>query len=320
MGARSTALATLAAALLFAAPAAAQTPAAPYAPWDGSSPFNCMLQDAGTGPVEDVPDPAADPFCVEFDKNSQSLAPDFGIVDFLANEPGRVAAAVPKCFYFQSDHWTGSLVQGQDPELWHWDGQYFFDKATGSGGVNLQSFRVAGQPADPSAYGGQVPAAFAPYMDQGGGGAYVLNDIPADPTCAAKVDTEAERQQVYAGGKPPPTPPAAHRPDEPCAIRNRVAGSASADELIGSAGGDILVGLAGNDLLVGAEGADCLYGQSGADRLRGGPGPDRLKGGSGRDRINSRDGARDVVRCGRGRDRVRADRGDSVRGCELVKR
>ena len=42
-----------------------------------------------------------------------------------------MAAAVPKCFYFQTDHWTGSVVQGQPPELWHWDGSYFFDKAQG---------------------------------------------------------------------------------------------------------------------------------------------------------------------------------------------
>ena len=46
-----------------------------------------------------------------------------------------MAAAVPKCFYYQHDHWTGSVVQGQPPELWHWDGRYFFDKAKAVGGV-----------------------------------------------------------------------------------------------------------------------------------------------------------------------------------------
>jgi RTX calcium-binding nonapeptide repeat (4 copies) len=300
-----------------AAPAAAQAPA-PFAPWNGDSPFNCTLQDAGTGPVENVPDPAADPFCVEFDKNSQSLAPEFGILEFLLNEPGRVAAAAPKCFYYQSDHWTGSLVQGQQPELWHWDGQYFFDKATGSGGVNLQSFRVGGQPANPESFG-QVPAVFAPYVDQGGGGAYVLNDIPADPACAAKVDTPEERARVYAGGHPPPVPGPVFD-TAACAVQNRQVGSDSADELIGGGGGDVLEGLGGRDLLVGAEGDDCLHGQSGADRLRGGPGADQLNGGRGRDLIKARDGARDVIRCGGGRDRVLADAGDSLRGCERVKR
>jgi RTX calcium-binding nonapeptide repeat (4 copies) len=301
--------------LVAVAPAAsAQAPAVPFAAWDGSSPFKCQLQNAGTGPVESVPDPGADPFCVEFDKNSQSLAPNFGILDFLLNEPGRVAAAVPKCFYYQSDHWTGALVQGQPPELWHWDGQYFFDKATGSGGVNLQNFRVGGQPASLEAYG-QVPAAFAPYLDQGGGGAYVLNDIPVDPVCAARVDTEAEREQIYAT-PPPGVPGPDYDPSEPCSPHNRLVGYSTDDELIGTIGGDILLGLAGDDVLVGAEGADCLLGQGGADRLRGGPGRDRLKGGKGDDVLRARDGARDLVNCGKGDDRAKLDRFDRPRGCE----
>jgi hypothetical protein len=41
-----------------------------------------------------------------------------------------------------------------------------------------------------------------------GGGAYVVANIPADPTCAAKVDTPEERQLIYADGTPPPAPPA----------------------------------------------------------------------------------------------------------------
>jgi hypothetical protein len=191
-------------ALLSAAPALAGQPTGPYAPWDGSNPFNCAIQDVGTG--TDFPDPGADPFCVEFDKTQQNVT-DLGIVDFLTNEPARVAAALDKCFYFQSDHWTGSVVQGEDPELWHWDGQYFFDKAIGAGGVNIQNFRILGQPA--SFPPGTLPKQFQPYFDQGGGGAYVVGDIPADPACAAKVDTPEERAQIYSGGSPPPMPPAA---------------------------------------------------------------------------------------------------------------
>jgi hypothetical protein len=194
----------VAALLVCAAPAAADQPAGPVAPWDGSSPFNCTIQDVGTG--TDFPDPGADPFCVEFDKTQQNVT-DLGIVDFLTKEPARVAAAVNKCFYFQSDHWTGSIVQGESPELWHWDGQYFFDKAIGAGGVNIQNLRFLGQPA--SFPPGTIPEQFQPYFDQGGGGAYVVGDIPADPSCAAKVDTPEERAQIYAGGTPPdlaPTP------------------------------------------------------------------------------------------------------------------
>jgi hypothetical protein len=43
------------------------------------------IQNVGTG--VDYPDPGADPFCVEFDKTSQSVLPHGGLVDLLANEP-----------------------------------------------------------------------------------------------------------------------------------------------------------------------------------------------------------------------------------------
>jgi hypothetical protein len=195
----------IAAALLFAGSASAEQPAGPYAPWDGTNPFNCTIQDVGTG--VDFPDPAADPFCVEFDKTQQNVT-DLGIVDFLLNEPARTAAASPKCFYFQTDHWTGSVVQGEEPELWHWDGQYFFDKAIGAGGVNITNFRILGQPA--SFPPGTIPPQFEPYFDQDGGGAYVVTGIPADPSCAAKVDTPEERAQIYSGGTPPPSPASIH--------------------------------------------------------------------------------------------------------------
>jgi hypothetical protein len=130
MWSRATGIA-VAAALLFASTAAAQQPTGPFAPWDGRNPFNCTIQDVGTG--VDFPDPGADPFCVEFDKTQQNVT-DLGILDFLANEPIRVAAAVNKCFYFQTDHWTGSVVQGEEPELWHWDGQYFSTRRSARAG------------------------------------------------------------------------------------------------------------------------------------------------------------------------------------------
>ena len=164
-----------AALLISAGSASAATPVAPY---DGDNPFRCELQQLGTG--TDFPDPEADPFCVEYDKTSQNVT-DFGLVDFLTKEPARVAAAVPKCFYFQEDHWTGSIVQGSSPELWHWDGMYFFDKARGLGGVHVENLRVGGFPADPRLVPG-FPTEFLPYFGPGSGGAYLTQTVPLDPT------------------------------------------------------------------------------------------------------------------------------------------
>lgn len=169
------ALVTLVCTLVLASAAGA---ASPVVPWDGTNPFRCENQNVGTG--VDFPHPDADPFCVEFDKTQQNIT-DFGIVDFLAMEPARVAAAVPKCFYFQHDHWTGSIVQGQPPELWHWDGSYFFDKAQGIGGVYVSDLQSA---------------LFGPVT----GGVRLVSLGSVDPICAAKVDTPQERRRVYRRG------------------------------------------------------------------------------------------------------------------------
>ncbi len=62
--------------------------------WDGTNPFNCVLQYAGfdgTGP-----NPEADPYCIEFDKRRQNVD-QLGLVEFLAQEPARGSAASPKC-------------------------------------------------------------------------------------------------------------------------------------------------------------------------------------------------------------------------------
>ena len=181
----------LAAAVLAPAAGAAE----PIAPYDGSNPFRCKTQRVGTG--VDFRDPGADPFCVEFDKTEQNVT-DFGIVDFLLNEPARVAAATPKCFYHQTDHWTGSIQQGEQPELWHWDGRYFFDKARGTGGVRVDNFRIGGVPADPRVLPG-FPLQYSPYFGPGGGGVMVALG-QGEPTCAAKVDTPREQRQIYRYG------------------------------------------------------------------------------------------------------------------------
>ncbi len=175
-----------------AAPASAQSPPPVVGPYDGHVPFRCELQNVGTG--TDFPDPGADPFCVEFDKTNQNVT-DFGLVEFAAQEPARVAAAATKCFYFQRDHWTGSVVQGQAPELWHWDGDYFYDRARGVGGVSVRNLRLGGSPQDATPF---VPEAYRPYFDpDGGGGVEVLLETNPDPTCATKVDTPEERDLVY---------------------------------------------------------------------------------------------------------------------------
>jgi hypothetical protein len=151
--------------------------------WDGRNPFACTLQNVGTG--TDFPQPDADPFCVEFDKTHQNVSQG-GVVDFLSQEPARVAAASPKCFYFQRDHWRGSLVQDNAAtETYAWDGSYFFDKARGLGGAYVENFRLAGQSSDPTALPG-FPADYKPYFGNGRGGAQRTGSVQADPRCVGK--------------------------------------------------------------------------------------------------------------------------------------
>ena len=173
---------------LSATPAGAQQPTGG---WDGSNPFRCTLQNVGFGTA--FPQPGADPFCVEFDKRRQNVS-ELGVVEFLAQEPARVAAASPKCFYFQTDHWRGSVVQG-DPatETYGYDGSYFFDKARGAGGVAVKNFRVGGQQGDPTAIPG-FPAQYRPYFGKGKGGfQYAGGGIDVEPRCVEL----AKRKPVY---------------------------------------------------------------------------------------------------------------------------
>ena len=169
--------------------------AAVIAPYDGENPFRCKEQNAGLGVV--FPNPAADPFCVRYDKTQQNVT-DFGIVDFLLLEPARVLAATSKCFYHQSDHWTGWIIQNGQPELWNWDGSYFFDLARGIAGAHITDFRIGGQPADPTTLPG-FPAEYLPYFQPGGGGIYT-DTVASKPDCAARVDTPQEINAVYKPG------------------------------------------------------------------------------------------------------------------------
>lgn len=161
--------------------------------WDGKNPFDCTLQQLERGVA--FPQPDADPFCVEYEKRNQNVT-ELGVVQFLSLEPARVAAASPKCFYFQHDHWVGSVVQGNPAtQTYAWDGSYFFDKAKGTGGAYVENFSFNGQSGDPTLLPG-FPNEYKPYFGQGRGGVQRTGSVEADPRCAAK-----------AGEKPPYRPP-----------------------------------------------------------------------------------------------------------------
>jgi hypothetical protein len=176
---------------MVAAAAAPSAQAAELVGYDGSSPFNCELQQAGTG--TEIPDPDADPLCVEYDKTNQSVLPDLGIVDFLSGEPARFGYAADKCFYYQHDHWRGAIDQDDEQtETYNWDGGYFIDRARGVGGAAVANFTVANASGDPSAFP-WFPEAWEPYFGYGRGGAQVIDSVPVDPECAEK----AAQEDVY---------------------------------------------------------------------------------------------------------------------------
>ena len=167
---------------LVPASAHAQAPGESY---DGTIPFECVLQQAGT--EAEFPDPDADPFCVEYDKRHQNVT-QLGVVEFLSLEPARVAAATPKCFYYQRDHWVGSVVQEDGrTETYSWDGSYYFDKAKGAGGAYVENFTVNNQSGDPTALPG-FPEEWKPYFGYGRGGVHSTGIGDVDPSCVAKAE------------------------------------------------------------------------------------------------------------------------------------
>ena len=189
-----------------AAAALALIPASAYAqgpaePFDGSVPFECVLQQAGMG--AEFPDPDADPFCVEYDKRHQNVSQG-GVVQFLSLEPARVAAASPKCFYFQRDHWVGSVVQDDGrTETYSWDGSYYFDKAKGAGGAYVENFTFNNQSGDPTTMPG-FPEEWKPYFGYGRGGFHSPGTVDADPACVAKAEETSpyRREPEPEPGKP----------------------------------------------------------------------------------------------------------------------
>lgn len=197
-----------------AAPAGAE-PAGPFVP----PPFaaTCTVHHFGEGVA---PDPAAlpdDPLCVEYDKRDITVD-DGGAVAFALAEPARFAAAVPKCRYWQQDHWSIQTGDGETP-LAAWDGSYWFDKGAGTGGVLARNFRVLGRPVGAE----DVAAAIEPvsadlaaeihrYGAEGGGGGAAFSLGGGDPTCAAPAPTTTtsaapavEAAASSAGGELPET-------------------------------------------------------------------------------------------------------------------
>lgn len=177
--------------------------------YDGSAPFNCRIQNVGTGVA--FPDPDADPFCVEYDKTHQNLS-ELGIVDFLANEPARVAAANDKCFYFQADHWRGSLDQSwEQTETYNWDGAYFFDKARGVAGAFAKNFTVNNSGFDPTAFP-LFPDRYRPFFGYARGGLQLADSIPVDPRCVER----ARQSDPYYRPPPPRSAPKAKKKKKHC--------------------------------------------------------------------------------------------------------
>jgi hypothetical protein len=131
-----------------------------------------------------------DPFCVEYEKRDIT-ATNGGAIRFLAAEPARFAAAIPKCRYWQQDHWRIQVDPGT-PTLVGWDGSYWFNKGSGMGAARLRNFTIGGFPADPGPAADlvalvdpELAAVMRSYGDGPGGGGGAFFSIGAgDPSCA----------------------------------------------------------------------------------------------------------------------------------------
>jgi GMC oxidoreductase len=85
----------------------------------------CSVHRFGEGVA---PDPTAypdDPLCVEYAKRDITVD-NGGAIRFLLAEPTRFAIAVPKCQYWQQDHWSVQFSRGDVPVV-RWDGSYWFE-------------------------------------------------------------------------------------------------------------------------------------------------------------------------------------------------
>ena len=135
---------------------------------------------------------AFDPLCVEYEKRDIT-ATNGGAIDFLAAEPARFAIAIPKCRYWQLDHWRVQPSPG-DPTIVGWDGDYWFNKRNATGAAELKNFTIGGQPAGPGQAAdliepvdpdlAQVIRSYGTGPGGGGGSSFLLGGS-GDPTCGA---------------------------------------------------------------------------------------------------------------------------------------
>lgn len=161
-------------------------PFQPYFP----PPFatSCTVHYFGEGvapPLRGIPD---DPLCVDYAKRDITVT-DGGAIRFLLAEPARVLVAVPKCRYWQQDHWSVQIAPGTLP-LIRWDGSYWWDEGAGQAGAILANLRVGDIPVDAQ----QAAALVTPFsrklaqffLDFGkdGPGAGYAGTIPFNPLCA----------------------------------------------------------------------------------------------------------------------------------------
>lgn len=127
--------------LLAAVPAAAASGPGPYVP----PPFagQCTVHHFREGQAPKLTAYPDDPLCVEYQKRDIT-ADNGGAVRFAAAEPSRFAIALPKCRYWQQDHWRVQIDRS-DQHLVQWDGSYWFDKGSGRAGAILRHFKIDGQ-------------------------------------------------------------------------------------------------------------------------------------------------------------------------------
>jgi hypothetical protein len=165
---------------------AIQGPFRPYFPPPFAS--NCTVHRFGEGqapPLSGIPD---DPLCVEYAKRDITIT-DGGAIRFLAAEPARFLVAVPKCQYWQQDHWSVQIAPRQ-LALITWDGNYWFDEGSGQAGARLSNLRIAGvrvgaaQAADLVEPLSPTLAGYFRAYGRGGTGSGYAGSIPFRPSCA----------------------------------------------------------------------------------------------------------------------------------------
>ena len=172
-----------------AAGAATTQMSGPFRPYF-APPFakSCTVHKFGEGvapPLTGIPD---DPLCVEYAKRDITIT-DGGAIRFLAAEPARFLVAVPKCAYWQQDHWSVQVAPGQLAVI-RWDGSYWFDQGKGEAGARLHNLRIGGVPvaaaqlADLVAPYSKALAGYFRSYSHGGSGLGYAGSIPFNPRCA----------------------------------------------------------------------------------------------------------------------------------------